>query len=105
MEIVEEYTSINKKQEIEFRYTYRLIRKTLNNLELYGGEVERKDYKGIKNINIERERIDIISKEKDKVKKIVGKLYDGQVSPIHLIDIVGCYVDECAYDFKDDFIN
>lgn len=105
MKIVKEYTSINKSQDIEFRYSYRLTEKSFNNLELYGIEVERKDYIGTKNVNIERERIDIISMEKGKVEKIIDELYNGQVSPIHLIDIAGHYVDECAYDFKGDLLN
>lgn len=105
MKIVEEYTSINKNQDIEFRYSYRLIEKSLNNLELYGIEVERKDYIGSRNVNIERERIDTISMEKGKVEKIINELYAGQVSPIHVIDIAGHYVDECAYEFKYDLLN
>lgn len=105
MEIVEEFTSMNRNEEIEFRYSYRLIKNTLNDIELYGVEVERRDYIGINNVNIERERIDIISNKKNEVKKIVETLYDGQVSPIHMIDVIGSSVDNCAYEFKDDLLN
>ena len=71
MEIIEEFTSVNRNEEVEFRYSYRLIKNTLNDIELYGVEVERRDYIGINNINIERERIDIISNKKNEVEKLV----------------------------------
>ena len=105
MQIVEEFTSTNRNNEIEFRYSYRLIKNMLNNKELYGIEIERRDYIGINNINTEKERIDIISNKKNEVKELVNKLYDGQVSPIHMIDIIGTYVDKSAYEFNDDLLN
>lgn len=105
MEIIEEFTSVNRNEEVEFRYSYRLIKNTLNDIELYGVEVERRDYIGINNINIERERIDIISNKKNEVEKLVETLYDGQVSPIHMIDVIGNSVDNCAYEFRDDLLN
>lgn len=99
MNLVEEYTSINRDNDVEFRYTYRLIKRGYKGIAAYGIEIERKDYVGLKNINLEREKIDIISPHRYKVKQLLMKLYNNQVSPIHLIDIIGSYVDEHAYEF------
>ena len=99
MNLVEEYTSINRDNDVEFRYGYRLIEKDYKGITAYGIEIERKDYVGLKNINLEREKIDLISPHRYKVKKLIMKLYNNQVSPLHLIDIIGGYVDEHAYEF------
>lgn len=99
MNLVEEYICINKDTDIEFRYTYRLIKKDYNGIDAYGIEIERKDYIGLKNVNLERERIDMVSAHKHKVKQILIKLYNNQVSPIHLLDVVGEYADQHVYEF------
>ena len=99
MNLVEEYTSINRDDDVEFRYAYRLIKKEYKGIMAYGIEIERKDYVGLKNINLERKRIDIISHYRYTVKRLIMKLYNNQVSPIHLIDIIGSYADEHAYEF------
>jgi hypothetical protein len=99
MNLVEEYTSINRDDDVEFRYAYRLIKKDYMGITAYGIEIERKDYVGLKNVNLEREKIDIISPHRYKVKQLIMKLYNNQVSPLHLIDIIGSYVDEHAYEF------
>jgi hypothetical protein len=100
MNLVEEYTSINRDDDdVEFRYAYRLIKKEYRGITAYGIEIERKDYVGLKNVNLEREKIDIISPHRYKVKQLIMKLYNNQVSPLHLIDIIGGYVDEHAYEF------
>ena len=55
MNLVEEYTSINRDNEdMEFRYAYRLIKKDYNGTTAYGIEIERKDYVGLKNGNLEK---------------------------------------------------
>jgi hypothetical protein len=99
MNLVEEYTSVNNDSDVEFRYSYRLIKKEYKGITVYGIEIERKDYVGLKNVNLEREKIDIISVHRHKVKQLLMKLFNNQVSPLHLIDIVGSYVDEKAYEF------
>ena len=99
MNLVEEYTSINRENDVEFRYAYRLIKKDYKGIIAYGIEIERKDYVGLKNINLEREKIDMISPHRYKVKQLLTKLYNNQVSPLHLIDIIGSYSDEHAYEF------
>jgi hypothetical protein len=99
MNLVEEYTSINRDDDVEFRYAYRLIKKDYRGLIAYGIEIERKDYVGLKNINVEREKIEMISPHRHKVKQLLRKLYNNQVSPFHLMDIIGNYADEYAYEF------
>ena len=99
MNLVEEYTAIDTASEVEFRYSYRLIKKDYKGIVAYGIEIERKDYMGLENINLEREKIEIISAQRHKVKQVLMKLYTNKVSPLHLIDIVGNYADEQAYEF------
>lgn len=99
MNLVEEYTSINCDAGVEYRYVYRLIKKDYKGITVYGIEIERKDYIGLKSVNLEREKIDMISIRMHNVKALLMKLYNNQVSPIHLIDIVGTYADEHIYEF------
>ena len=99
MNLVEEYTAIDKTTEVEFRYSYRLIKKEYKGVIAYGIEIERKDYIGLENVNLEREGIEIISVHRHKVKQLLMKLYTNQVSPLHLIDIAGSYADDQAYEF------
>ena len=99
MNLVEEYTSVNRDDDVEFRYAYRLIKRDYKGIIAYGIEIESKDYVGLKNINLERTNIDIISPHRYKVKQLLIKLYNNQVSPLHLIDIIGGYADEHAYEF------
>ena len=99
MNLVEEYTAIDEAGKVEFRYAYRLIKKDYKGIVAYGIEIERKDYVGLKKINLERKKIDIISPHRYKVKQLLMKLYNNQVSPLHLIDVIGNYADEYAYEF------
>lgn len=101
MNLVDEYTTIYKGEDIEYRYIYRLIKKDFKGITAYGIEIERKDYVGLFNVNLERERIEIISPHIYKVKKLLMKLYSNQVSPYHLIDLVGKYADEYVYEFDN----
>lgn len=105
MNVVEEYTCINKDTNTEYRYAYRLIRKDYNSMSAYGIEVERKDYVNLINVNLEREKIELISLQRHKVKQLLMKLYNNQVSPIHLIDVIGSYVDEYTYEFDINISN
>jgi len=99
MNLVDEYISIHKGEDVEYRYVYRLIKKDFRGITAYGIEIERKDYIGLASVNLEREKIEIISAHRHKVKQLLIKLYTNQVSPYHLIDLVGSYVDEYAYEF------
>ncbi|POO86950.1 DUF6514 family protein [Clostridium sp. 3-3] len=98
MNIADEYVCNRKDDNMEFNYSYRLIKSDYRGTPVYGIEIERKDYIGIKNINIERDKVTMISFEKDKAEDILKKLYQNQLSPIHLVDIIGCYADEFSYE-------
>jgi hypothetical protein len=99
MNLVEEYTAIDKANGVEFRYSYRLIKKEYKGRTAYGIEIERKDFVGLENVNLESEKIELISAHRYKVKQLLAKLYTNQVSPLHLIDIIGSYADGQAYEF------
>ena len=98
MNIAEEYEFKSKQEDIEFNYFYRLIKSDYRGTPVYGIEIERKDYVGMKNINIERDKVDMISYKKHKAKEILMKLYKNNLSPIHLVDIIGYYADKFAYE-------
>lgn len=98
MNIAEEYMCKSDGQEVEFNYCYRLTKSTYKGIPVYGIEIERKDYIGIKNVNIERDRVEMISYEKHKAKDILISLYKNKLSPIHLVDVVGSYADKFSYE-------
>ncbi len=69
MNIADEYVCNRKEDNMEFNYSYRLIKSDYRGTPVYGIEIERKDYIGIKNINIERDKVTMISFEKDKSRR------------------------------------
>ncbi|WP_300347800.1 DUF6514 family protein [Clostridium sp.] len=83
----------------KLNFSYRLIENNYKGREVYGIEIEREDF--VHNIltNIERDSVEKISPNKEKVFELVQKLYDFQVSPIHLIDIIGEDIDNYVADF------
>ena len=99
MNIAEEYMcKRDGEDKVEFNYCYRLTKSTYKGVPVYGIEIERKDYVGIKNVNIERDSIDMISYEEHKAKDILKILYRNKLSPIHLVDVVGVYADKFSYE-------
>lgn len=42
--------------------------------------------------------MELVSYEKDKAEDILKKLYKNQLSPIHLVDVIGCYADDFSYE-------
>ena len=97
MNIAEEYECKSKDEGIEFNYFYRLIKSSYRGVPVYGIEIERKDYIGMRNVNIERDKVDMISYNKNKAEQILIKLYKNKLSPIHLVDIIGSYAHEFSY--------
>jgi hypothetical protein len=83
----------------ECDYSYRLIKSDFKGTAVYGIEVERIDYYDDKIVNIERDSIDKISPIYDNVLQLLNLVYENQVSPIHLIDVLGERVDELVEDF------
>lgn len=48
------------------------------------------------------DRIDVVSSVKGKVINLIEFLKENEVSPVHLLDIVGDYADEWVEDFDKD---
>ncbi|NLL30680.1 MAG: hypothetical protein GX258_06465 [Clostridiales bacterium] len=99
---IENYLSGNviKEENKEMRYYYRLIKEDFMNGHAYGIEAERQDFIEDKLVKIEREEIRKISNIKEKVEKLMYLLNDNLVSPIHMVDILGSYVDKYVSDFN-----
>ena len=80
-------------------YLYKIIESDYWGNATYGISVSREYIKNNEVIDEYEENIKFVSPIKDKVKELLEMLYRGQVSPIHLIDIAGDYVDNCVDDF------
>lgn len=88
------------KDDNKMNYFYRMTRSKFRNGHAYGIEIERQDIVKGALVNIEREGIDIISADEGKVKKLFDLVSQNNVSPIHLIDVIGEYVDEYVSEFN-----
>lgn len=109
MIVVQSLVKSENHGEIKHNYFYRLVKSKVQldlNMETievqsYGIEVERQDSREDGIINIERECIENISPHRHKVQNLMKKLYDFSVSPVHLIDVLGEYVDSYILDFDE----
>ncbi len=107
MKIIKSLTRNKIENEVNYNYFYRLVRNELKlridgdkvNVQTYGIEVERHDISNGNLINVERESISSISPQEHKVHNLLKMVYDNEVHPIHLIDILGEYVDKYVVDF------
>lgn len=79
----------------ECKYFYRITEERVLNRQAYGIEIERQDFKDGEISNLERDYVNIVAIDEKKANEILIKLYDNEVSPLHLIDIVGEYSDNC----------
>lgn len=100
MKIVESLSLAIENKDKKILYLYRLTQCQTINGQAFGIEVERQDLIGGVLTNIERDSVDVISTKEEKVKDILNLLYKNNVSPIHLIEVIGTYVDECVEDFN-----
>lgn len=92
--------SEEKGDKTQIIYNYRLIKEEYLNGQAYGIEVERQDFvEGIL-VNIERDEIRKISNIKEKVNNLLEIIHKNKVSPIHIVDILGEYVDNYVMDFS-----
>lgn len=101
MKVVENLIRSVNSDDISYTYSYRLIKANYNRNDAYGIEIERADYKNDIIVNIDRDRVKLISPNLEKVRDLLATLYENQVSPIHLIDIIGEKVDEWVADFEN----
>lgn len=102
MKIIENLVSVLDTEKVKYEYSYRIMETNFNNSAFFGIEIERIDYINGKVVNIEREAIDKISENLNKVEQLHKLVFDNLVSPIHLIDILGEYVDEYIAEFKEE---
>lgn len=102
MKIIENLVSVLDTEKVKYEYSYRIMETNFNNSAFFGIEIERIDYINGKVVNIERETIDKISEDLNKVEQLHKLVFDNLVSPIHLIDILGEYVDKYIAEFKEE---
>lgn len=102
MKIVDSLSSSINREGTEFKYVYRLIKGQYKYEQAYGIEVEKQELKDGQAIDIERDEIKLISNNRYKVNELLRLLYRNQVSPIHLVEVLGEYVDEYIYDFENE---
>lgn len=86
-------------EDKEINYSYRLTEKRFYKGQAYGIEVERQDIVDGNLVAVERDSIDLISPNKEKVEVLLNLLAKNNVSPIHLVDIIGEYVDQYVGEF------
>lgn len=107
MMVVENLVRTNGTDKVKYNYFYRLLKSKISiryetdtiEVQSYGIEIERQDLVDGKLINIERDCVKSISTQRHKVHNLLKLLYDNSVSPIHLIEVLGEYIDEYIVDF------
>ena len=105
--VVENLVRTESVEKIKYNYFYRLLKGKVSiscetdtiEVQSYGIEIERQDMLNGELINIERDCVENISPDRHKVHNLLKLLYDHTVSPIHLIDVLGDYIDEYIIDF------
>ncbi|WP_416180711.1 DUF6514 family protein, partial [Clostridium sp. HCS.1] len=93
MYIVNSLFSNFKNDNKESQYYFRMTKKDFDFGHAFGIEIERQDLIEGEVVRIERDSINKISNKEEKVKKLLDLVYRNKVSPIHLVDILGEYVD------------
>lgn len=105
--VVENLIRTESRDDVKCVYLYRLLKGSISitygvdtiEVQSYGVEIERQDIVDGNLVNIERDCVKSISPERHKVHNLLKLLYDNNVSPIHLIDVLGEYIDEYIVDF------
>lgn len=107
MVVVENLSGSNSLGNIKYVYDYRMMRSNLkltyNNeileVQSYGIEIERQDVINDRVIGIERDSVINISPDRHKIHNLLKLLHGNTVSPIHLVDVIGSFVDEYISDY------
>ena len=102
MEIEECLNTTIDFDDRKINYSYRLTKSLFHSEDVYGIEVERQDIKFGKLVKIERDSIEVVSKNRAKANELLELLFNNEVSPIHLVDIISPYVED---GYVDEFIN
>jgi hypothetical protein len=100
------------EKNVEYNYVYKLLESNYSVdvngkaqiVQAYGIEVEREDVVKGKKVSQCRDFVKYISPQKEKVGNLMKMLYQHLVSPIHLIDVIGEYVDQCVNDFDEELL-
>jgi hypothetical protein len=79
---------------IERKYTYKITEEFLDGVREYGIEAKREDNKGGLVTNNISDEVKYISAKKERVSEILSLLSRNEVSPIHLVNIIGEYIDK-----------
>jgi len=95
--------------DIKHNYFYRLVKSQISvsvygevtEIQAYGIEIERQDTTNDTVMRIQRDCVQNISPQRHKVRNLLKMLYDNTVSPIHMIDVLGEYIDEYTSDFDE----
>lgn len=106
-------TRKEKHGDLTYLYNYKLIKGVINiqfekemlPIQSYGIEVERQDLKEGSVVNTVKDSIGYISPQRHKVQELLRMIYKNGVSPIHLVEVLGEYVDTYIEDFNSDVIN
>jgi hypothetical protein len=109
MMIVESMVRNEICENMRKNYFYRLTKDKVSlefgeeamEVQSYGIEIERQDIVNNSIVNIERDSVKCISPHRHKVHNLLKLIYDHCVSPVHLIDVLGDYVDEYIVDFDE----
>ena len=109
MTILENVSKKIKVEGVNYNYIYRLIKSQVSvlmygeftNVNAYGIEIESQNIVDGKIVHIQRDCVENISPQRYKVKNLLKLLYDNTVSPIHMIDILGEYIDDYTSDFNE----
>lgn len=110
MVVVESLLKGRSNDEVaKCNYYYRMVRNEIKlvneeesmEVQAYGIEIERQDTVNNMVVNVERDCIKNISPHRHKVHNLLKMLYDNTVSPYHLVDVLGDYVDEYSLDFDE----
>ncbi len=97
------------EDDVKHNYFYRLVKSEMSvsmygeptEVQAYGIEIERQDIIEDTVVFIERDCVENISPQRHKVKNLMKMLYDNTVSPIHIIDVLGDYIDSYISDFDE----
>ncbi|MBU3189398.1 DUF6514 family protein [Clostridium bowmanii] len=109
MVVLENLSKKVTEEDVKHNYYYRLLKSQISvlmdneptEIQAYGIEIERQDVINDTVVFIERDCVESISPQRHKVKALIKTLYENTVSPIHMIDILGDYIDEYISDFDE----
>ncbi len=109
MVVLENLSKRVTEEDVKHNYFYRLVKSKISvsmdneptEMQAYGIEVERQDIVDDIVVFIERDYVENISPQRHKVKSLLKMLHDNTVSPIHMVEVLGEYIDEYISDFDE----